>query len=534
MNVSNKRDRPAKKIGGGSLPLATASSPAAAVSSATPSNGGHPASQGSNDRLDSRTPFGSRNAPGKKRQTAMTIQEWPIVKIDEISERIAIGPFGSRMKADTYTDSGVRVIRGTNISSGRVFSGDWVFISENFADELKGCNAFENDLVFPHRGAIGEVGIVPQDGRRYIISSSLMLLRCNKQLANSLYLYYFFKSEKGKHELLKNASQVGTPGIGQPLASLRSIEFPLPPINTQKKISQILSSLDDKIEANRRINQTLEAMAQALFQSWFVDFDPVKAKQKILGAGGTAREAELAAMQIISGKNSHQLKTFQQTQPQQYAELEHTAKLFPNRLVESELGLVPEGWENTSIYELCDVVYGAPFKSNLFNDDAKGLPLIRIRDLSHERPGVSTDEINSKGYQVQNGNLLVGMDGEFKPYIWGGGPAWMNQRICCFRPKRGLSSGVVKCFISRQLEYFEKTATATTVIHLGKGDIDHFSYLKPNKSLLMIISNQLESIYQIVVNSKSQSFSLTDVRDSLLPKLLSGEISVENIGELQS
>lgn len=516
MNQSpKKRSEPAKKIGGGSLPLATATSPAAAVSSATPSNGGHP-----------------RNASGKKRQTAMTIQEWPIVKIDEISERIAIGPFGSRMKADTYTDSGVRVIRGTNISSGRVFSGDWVFISENFADELKGCNAFENDLVFPHRGAIGEVGIVPQDGRRYIISSSLMLLRCNKQLANSLYLYYFFKSEKGKHELLKNASQVGTPGIGQPLASLRSIEIPLPPINTQKKISQILSSLDDKIEANRRINQTLEAMAQALFQSWFVDFDPVKAKQKILEAGGTAREAELAAMQIISGKNPHQLKTFQQTQPQQYAELEHTAKLFPNRLVESELGLVPEGWKVKALDEIANYQNGLPLQKFRPEKDSEFLPVVKIAQL---QTGIAdTEERASVNIRpeciIDNGDVVFSWSGSLLVDIWCGGKAALNQHL--FKVTSDVYPKWFYFYFTKiHLEEFQRIASAKAVTmgHIKREHLSQALCAVPSNQVIDNLTPRIESLLKKQIDQRLETKSLEVARDSLLPKLLSGEIDVSSI-----
>ena len=159
--------------------------------------------------------------------------EWPLVKIEDIQAQkkgaIAIGPFGSRMKSDCYVSIGIPVIRGTNIDSGSIFKGNFVYISKEKADSLGSCNVFKNDLVFPHRGSIGEVGIVEGDAK-YVISSSLMKLTVDEKKVNPKFLYYFFKSEIGKHELLKNASQVGTPGIGQPLTSLKSIEYRNPPI----------------------------------------------------------------------------------------------------------------------------------------------------------------------------------------------------------------------------------------------------------------------------------------------------------------
>src|SRR5262249_38985503 len=146
-------------------------------------------------------------------------------------------------------------------------------------DELRACNVYADDLVFPHRGAIGQAAIVPSDGvARYMLSTSLMKLTCDKHRVDPKFVFYFFRSERGRHALLQNASTVGTPGIGQPLTSLRSIRLPVPPLPEQCAIAHILGALDDKIDLNRRMSETLEAMARTLFKSWFVDFGPVRAK----------------------------------------------------------------------------------------------------------------------------------------------------------------------------------------------------------------------------------------------------------------
>ncbi|HFF5287534.1 TPA: restriction endonuclease subunit S, partial [Acinetobacter baumannii] len=185
---------------------------------------------------------------------------------------------------------------------------------------------------------MGEVGLVDDIFPKYIMSSSLMKLRCNPNLADSEFIYYFFKSNQGKHELLKNASQVGTPGIGQPLSSLKSIEITLPSLSQQKKIAKILSNLDKKIHLNNQINQTLESIAQAIFKSWFVEFEPVLAK---IAAKQEDKDPELAAMCAISGKSEAEL---QQMAEEDFAELKAIAVLFPDELVDSELGELPKGW----------------------------------------------------------------------------------------------------------------------------------------------------------------------------------------------
>jgi type I restriction enzyme, S subunit len=252
--------------------------------------------------------------------------EWASIQLREIASpeegSIAIGPFGSAMKADTYSEVGVPIIRGTNISSTRAWKGDWVFIPDAFADAMPRCVVKPDDIVFPHRGSIGEVAIVPPDRDRYFLSSSLMKVRIHQSKAVPLFVYYFFRSNAGRSEILRFASQVGTPGIGQPLSSLRQFTLPIPPLKDQTAIASVLASLDDKIELNRRMNETLEATARTIFKDWFVDFGPTRAKLE-------GRAPYLAA-DIWS--------------------------LFPDRLDDDGQ---PDGWINSTIGQEVEVVGGS-------------------------------------------------------------------------------------------------------------------------------------------------------------------------------
>lgn len=208
--------------------------------------------------------------------------DYPIALLGDLakSERaaIAIGPFGSRMKADIYVPVGVPVIRGTNISRDRSLKGDWVYVPVDFAATIPSCALQGGDLVFPHRGSIGEVALVEPSHAPMILSSSMMKFRPDPRRLDGRFAYYFFKSKAGREEILRFGSQVGTPGIGQPLASLKQLRIPLPPLEQQAEIAEVLGALDDKIELNRRMNETLEAMARAIFKDWFIDFGPVRAK----------------------------------------------------------------------------------------------------------------------------------------------------------------------------------------------------------------------------------------------------------------
>ncbi len=178
------------------------------------------------------------------------------------------------MRSDKYTDSGIPVLRGNNISGDRSLTGDLVYVSEETADDLRSSNLKAGDLFFPHRGAIGAVGLVPEEpvDQRWMMSTSLMKLTCNEALVLPAFVYYFFRSPQGRAALLRYSSNVGTPGIVQPLTSLKSIRFAVPALGTQRRIVAILSTYDDLIENTRRRMALLEEMAQGIYREWFVRF----------------------------------------------------------------------------------------------------------------------------------------------------------------------------------------------------------------------------------------------------------------------
>ncbi len=200
------------------------------------------------------------------------LEGWKECKLLNVAENFAMGPFGSNIKADNFVESGVPVIRGKNLNYHRYVDGDYVFLSDEKADQLKSSVCLPGDLVFTHRGTIGQVGLIPEGKYpRYVVSQSGMKLSAKKDILHNIFLFYFFKSNIGQHELLQNESQVGVPAISSPLTSLKSVNIFLPPLTEQKAIASVLSSLDDKIDLLHRQNKTLEAMAETLFRQWFVE-----------------------------------------------------------------------------------------------------------------------------------------------------------------------------------------------------------------------------------------------------------------------
>lgn len=435
---------------------------------------------------------------------------------------MAVGPFGSRMKADLYVPSGVRVIRGNNLSGGREPEGDYVHVSEKTADSLASCCLKPGDLVFPHRGNIGEVGITPNDGLRYMLSTSLMKLSPDRKKAEPLYLMYFFKSAVGRAALLMNASQVGTPGIATPLKSLRGIQLPLPPLMVQRQIADTLSKLDDRITLLRETNATLEAIAQALFKSWFIDFDPVRAKMEDRAPEGMD---------------------------------EATAALFPDGLEESELGLVPSGWRLMPFGQmLCHTIGGdwgsdAPDEKN----DAR-VAIIRGTDIPDLQSGANsrvpvryTSQKKLATRKLEDGDIVLEVSGGSKDqptgralYLTNG---LLGQFDCPVEPASfcrllrpntkdiGVLLGQHLTYIYAQGKTWEYQNQSTGIANF---QTTHFLATE----LVAIPSDEILAAFAGVVRPLIERMHLTQIqelatlRDALLPRLISGQLRLPNAESL--
>lgn len=414
-----------------------------------------------------------------------------------------------------WTKSGYVVLRNQNIKDGRLDLSDPSFTDEDhFKQRIRRMAPRPGDIVITREAPMGEVCKIPE-GLTCCLGQRQVLLR-PKADVDADYLLYALQSPFVQNQIRWNE------GTGSTVSNIRipileKIEIPRHD-QAETNIAKALGSLDSKIDLNRRINRTLEAMAQAIFKSWFVDFDPVKAKIAAIEQG---EDPLRAAMRAISGKTDAELD---QMPREHHDQLAATATLFPDAMEESALGEIPKGWSVARVYEIANVIYGAPFASKLFNTEGRGLPIVRIRDLRDEEPGVWTDEVHPKGYLLTAGDIVVGMDGEFRAYLWGGEPAWLNQRVCVFKPHGPHSPAFVRCAIAAPLAHIEATEIATTVIHLGKGDIDKFTAVIPDEAVALAFAAITDPVYAEIVSNKAQMRQLSRLRDTLLPKLLSGEL----------
>ncbi|SET20229.1 restriction endonuclease subunit S [[Clostridium] polysaccharolyticum] len=389
--------------------------------------------------------------------------------ISDLLSEISMGPFGSNIKKECFVDAGIPVLNGSNLADVAMNDDAFRYVTEEKADSLGKANASRGDVVVTHRGTLGQISFIPSNSmyERYVISQSQFRFRCNEKVLPE-YLVYYFHTRKGQHDLLSNASQVGVPALARATTTFQQLEVEIPEIEVQRKIVGILELLRNKIELNKEINKNLLQQMESIYKAWFIDYIPFNGKR-------------------------------------------------------------PINWEKTSIYTIANIIYGAPFASKLFNTDGEGVPIIRIRDLKEQAFVTYTTEKHPKGHLIQPGDIVVGMDGEFRPYIWGNTEAWLNQRVCIFKNIRPKGKAFVLFTIKPLLFKIEQTQVATTVIHIGKKDYDAFEFYLPDEKTL----NQFDTITypmleQVVVNSLENK-RLSELRDSLLPRLMSGELDVSSL-----
>ncbi len=436
--------------------------------------------------------------------------EWPIVTIEDLAEKVAMGPFGSSIKVSTFVPSGVPIISGQHLHGIRVDdSPGFNFITREHAHRLRNANVQRGDVVFTHAGNIGQVAYVPESSRfdRYVISQRQFYLRCDTSMAIPEFIAMYFTSPEGRHQLLANTSQVGVPSIAQPVTYLRTIRVPVPPLSEQRAIAQILGTLDERIELKRRMSETLEAMARGLFKSWFVDFDPVRAKME-------GRDTGLP---------------------------DDIADLFPDRMVDSEMGEIPEGWEIRTLGDLCHKPqYG-------FTASAQGEPVgprfLRITDINKES-WVSwsrvpycraTDEEFSK-YRLSEGDVLIARmaDPGHGIVVEEDMEAVFASYLIRFRP--------IESDTGRFLQYWLRSdgywhlvrgrATGTTRRSLNAKVLSRFPVLAPPTAVVCAFAELVGPWRDRLVTNVGEMETLAAIRDTLLPKLISGEIRVPGTDRL--
>jgi type I restriction enzyme S subunit len=432
--------------------------------------------------------------------------EWPLRSVESLTEKVAMGPFGSNIKVSTFVDRGVPVISGEHLHGTRMQDGRFNFITEEHAQKLKNSLVKRGDVVFTHAGNIGQAAVIPNTSRypTYIISQRQFYARCKRDLMMPEYLAYFFHSPDGRHKLLSNASQVGVPSIARPSSHLKSIEVPTPPLSYQKSVVEILEAVETRINQNHALAANLEAIARRLFKSWFVDFDPVRAK--VAGEDPVGLADDIAA-------------------------------LFPDRFVESELGEIPEGWKVGTLEDVCEL--------NPETWSTKKHPeILEYIDLSNVKSGCieeatsyAWNESPSRARRVLRfGDTIVGT---VRP----------GNRSFALIATDGLTGStgfaVLRPSHRHHREYLYLAATSDDAIdrlaHLADGAaypavrpdvVTGAEVVIPNDEIMKQLSVITCPMFDQIAVCHSEDSALSSLRDLLLPRLISGKLRVADAESL--
>ena len=195
-----------------------------------------------------------------------TCQKWEYVAIDELADKIAMGPFGSNIKVSTFVERGIPIISGNHLRGHFLEEPSYNYITEEHAEKLKNSNVYPKDVIFTHAGNIGQVAMIPDDSEydRYVISQRQFYLRCNLEKVLPEYVTLFFHSNEGQQELLSYANQVGVPSIAQPVKNLKKIQIPLPPIDVQREWLTIVKPMISLHQKTSKENKRLVLLRDSL------------------------------------------------------------------------------------------------------------------------------------------------------------------------------------------------------------------------------------------------------------------------------
>ena len=395
-------------------------------------------------------------------------------RVTDLIDEIAMGPFGSNIKVSCFVDSGVPVLNGSNLEGFSLSEKAFRFVTKEKADSLNKANAHRGDIVITHRGTLGQIVFIPQDSRydRYVISQSQFRVRCNDKVLPE-YLVYYFHTPIGQHKLLSNASQVGVPALARPSSTFQQIEVELPELSIQKRVVEIITTIQKKIENNQELNDNLEQQAQAIYHERFETVSPndLPSDWRIVTLGEVA---------TISNKSFNPLK-----EPEIL--LEHYS--------------IPAFDEaRFPVFELSTAI-----KSNKFIIDASCFMISKLNPTTKR---------------------------VWKPYCLTGNAVCSTEFIVYKAKDQSITDFLYSVIDSGSFSDFMCShVTGSTGSRQRTTPSDTLSYelILPSEDELAEFQSLVSPMYAQMRINAIENDKLKRLRDSLLPKLMSGEIDVSSV-----
>ena len=436
--------------------------------------------------------------------------EWRDIALEDVADELTVGYVGPM--ASEYVDDGIPFLRSMNVEPLRINKNDLKFITPEFHRRIQKSRLTPGDVVIVRTGKPGACSVVP-DWLTDANCSDLVIVRCGKQL-NNRFLAYYVNTVASGHVA---AHLVGAVQQHFNVGSARTLRLNLPPLNEQKAIAAVLGALDDKIELNRRMNATLEAMARALFQSWFVDFDPVRAK--------------------LDGRTPVGLD-------------DAIAALFPDSFKDSLLGQIPKGWEISTLGSILDVLETGRRPKGGVSSYTSGIPSIGAESINgigvfdYSKTKFIPPEFFEKTLsgRIAHFDVLLykdgGKPGEFKPRVGMYGHEFpfktscINEHVFRMRSTRtGQSFLYFTVSDQRVLSDFANKGGKAAIPGINQPDVKSTPIVLPSKGITDAFNARADILCDQILCNAKQSRTLATLRDALLPKLLSGDLSVDKIKE---
>jgi type I restriction enzyme S subunit len=397
-------------------------------------------------------------------------------KIKDLINEISMGPFGSNIKVECFVDSGIPVLNGSNLTGFALNDNSFRYVTPEKADSLGKANAYRGDIVITHRGTLGQIVFIPENSKhsRYVISQSQFRVKCNEKILPE-YLVYYFHTNAGQHKLLSNASQVGVPALARASTTFQTLEIDIPDVTEQRKIVDLLETIREKIELNNAINNNLLEQALAIYKDWFCDY-------------------------ALSD------------------------------------GILPENWKITTIDAISSLVTRgiAPKYDDSSDQIVLNQKCIRDHtiDISLSRRHLPK-KINEKW--ISKGDLLInstgtGTLGRVAQVWFEANNMTVDSHVTIVRPKDPILQSYIGFWgLSHESEIEAQHTGSTGQTELPRDRVKAMELPLPDEDTLSKFNELVIPMTSTVISNQEENDRLSQLRDALLPKLMSSELDVSDI-----
>jgi type I restriction enzyme, S subunit len=441
-------------------------------------------------------------------------ESWELLTLGELCNRgggdIQTGPFGSQLHAADYVDEGIPSIMPKNISVDGISTEDIARIKKEDAGRLSKYLVTKGDIIYSRRGDVEKCALISQKESGWLCGTGCLRVRLGKTEVNSEYIHAYLSHPQIREWIVRNAVGATMPNLNTSI--LNSVPILIPPNNERKIIEDSWVSITDKININRQINKTLEQISQAIFKSWFIDFEPVKAKIAAIAAQKSPQDINRAAMSVINGKTEAELDIMQREDCGRYDELREISELFPSAMQESELGEIPQGWEHVRLETLIDLVYGKALRKP---DRTEGsIPVYGSGGIT----GTHNQSL------VEGPGVIIGRKGTVGSLYWENNAFYPIDTVFYVNPKEKMTLEFAY-YLLKTLGLNEMNTDAA-VPGLNRNNVYRLEVPKIPDALIARFTHLIQSMRSQIKIHETQTNILENIRDILLPKLLSGEIQL--------